>query len=476
MKTVKKVDKIAYGVGNLSYGIMLQMVSAYIVFYGTVILGLPGKLIGLIVGIGTVWDAVTDPVMGYISDHTRLRYFGRRHLYILIGTFGMAVFGMMIFTIDSNLSEMFKAMLLVINLLMLKTFSTIYATPYMALGAEMCDDYKERTSIQSYKTIFFVISLIFPTIISMLVFFRPTAAYPKGQLNPNAYAIMGMTGAAITLIAGLICYAATVKYIPYLPKASKKSSKGMQTINIYYSFFELLKNKDYRAVVLGYMFTNIASAMVASIGLHMFTYTYNLTNVSMSILFGAMFVLAAASQPLWLIIARKKEKKGAFILGAYVMMLGAVLFIVILPFKSAIASMPLFIMPIMAIMGFGLGGMLLLPYSMVSDTIDLGELNTGKRNEGIYLGCMTFAYKMSQAIAVFIFGMLLDLIKFSSNLLHQSEFTCVSLGLLLPVGCFVSIFLAYLAYRKYSLTEKDIKEIQIKINNKRAENEDTELC
>ena len=465
MNLVKRADKVAYGVGNLSYGIMLQMVSAYIVFYGSVIIGLPGKLIGLIVGIGTIWDAITDPVMGYISDHTRLKYFGRRHLYILIGTVGMAIFGLMIFTIDSTLNIPLKAILLGIHLIMLKTFSTVYATPYMALGAELSSDYDERTSIQSYKTIFFVISMIFPTIISMLIFFRPTEAYPKGQLNPAAYANMGWTGAAITLIAGLVCYFATKKYIPKLPKVGKKSSKGVQMINVYYSFFELLKNKDYRAVVLGYMFTNIASAMVASIGLHMFTYTYNMTNVSMSMLFAAMFVTAAATQPLWIKIAKNREKKGAVILGAYAMMLAAILFIVALPFKNIVSSIPIILLPIMAFMGFGMGGMLLLPYSMVADTTDLGELNTGKRNEGMYLGCMTFAYKISQAIAVFLFGVALDVINFNSSLPQQSEFTRISLGLLLPVGCFIAIFLSYLSYRKYSLTEEDIEDIQNKIKS-----------
>lgn len=468
MNLVKRADKVAYGVGNLSYGIMLQMVSAYIVFYGSVIIGLPGKLIGLIVGLGTIWDAITDPVMGYVSDHTRLKHFGRRHLYILIGTFGMAIFGLMIFTIDSSLSVPIKAILLGINLLMLKTFSTVYATPYMALGAELSSNYDERTSIQSYKTIFFVISMIFPTIISMLIFFRPTAAYPKGQMNPAAYVNMGWTGAAITLIAGLVCYFSTKKYIPNLPKAAPKSSKGVQMLNVYYSFFELLKNKDYRAVVFGYMFTNIASAMVASIGLHMFTYTYNMSNVSMSMLFGAMFVAAAATQPLWIKITQEKEKKGAVIMGAYAMMVSAILFIVALPFRAVVSSYPIILLPIMALMGFGMGGMLLLPYSMVADTTDLGELNTGKRNEGMYLGCMTFAYKLSQAIAVFLFGIALDMIRFNSDLPHQSEFTNISLGLLLPVGCFIAILLSYIVYRKYSLTEEDIEEIQKKIKDKHA--------
>ena len=463
MNKVKRADKLAYGVGNMSYGVMMQMVGAYIVFYGTVILGLPGKLIGLVVSIGVVWDAVTDPVMGYISDNTRLKYFGRRHLYLLTGAIGMAVFGLMIFTIDSRLDATIKAILLVFDLLMLKTFSTIYATPYMALGAEMCSDYEERTSIQSYKTIFFLISMVFPTIICMLIFFRPTPEFPKGQLNPAAYINMGITGAIITVATGLVCYFATIKYVPNLPKAAEKSEGRIRMMNVYYSFFELLKNNDYRAIVLGYMFTNIASAIVSSVGLHMFTYTYNLSNVSMSMLFGMMFFAAAVTQPLWISIAKKKEKKGAVLIGSYAMMASTVLFVIILPFRDIISDMPYVILPIMALLGFGMGGMLLLPYSMVADTLDLGELHTGQRNEGTYLGCMTFTYKISQAVAIFLFGMALDLICFNSSLPRQSEFTSIALGLALPIGCFIAIFFSFIAYKKYSLTEADVRETQRKI-------------
>lgn len=464
MNSIKKVDKIAYGIGNLSYGVILQMVGTYLVFYGTVILGLPGKLIGIIVSIGTIWDAVTDPVMGYISDNTRLNKFGRRHLYLLIGAVGMAIFGLLIFTLDSNMDNSLKAILLVTYLLMIKTFSTIYATPYAALGAEMSNDYDERTSIQSYKTVFFLISMVFPTIVCMLVFFRPTAQFPKGQLNPAAYVDMGVTGAVIALLSGFICYFFTKKYIPYLPKAGEKSSKkDLKMMNIFYSFFELLKNKDYRAVVLGYMFTNIASAFVSSVGLHMFTYTYNMTNVNMSVLFGIMFFSAAVTQPLWIKISQKREKKGAVLVGTFAMMVATLLFAALLPFKSIVYEMPYIFSPVMILLGFGLGGLLLLPYSMVADTTDVGELETGQRNEGIYLGCMTFSYKISQSIAVFIFGMALDMIGFNSRLPRQTEFTSTALGLLLPIGCFVAILFAYFAFRKYSLTEKDVEEIQRKI-------------
>lgn len=84
-------DKINYGIGNLSVGIAMQVVGTYLVFFSTVILGIPGYLVGLAVGISVFWDAITDPLMGYASDITQSKRFGRRHLYLLVGSFGIAL-------------------------------------------------------------------------------------------------------------------------------------------------------------------------------------------------------------------------------------------------------------------------------------------------------------------------------------------------------------------------------------------------
>ncbi|NLJ41639.1 MAG: hypothetical protein GX352_08540, partial [Clostridiales bacterium] len=92
LKDIPLIDKIGYGGGNLTFGVVIQIISTYMVFYSTVIHNLPGSIIGLTIGISVVWDAISDPIMGHISDHTRSKRLGRRHVYILFGTFSIAFF------------------------------------------------------------------------------------------------------------------------------------------------------------------------------------------------------------------------------------------------------------------------------------------------------------------------------------------------------------------------------------------------
>lgn len=100
---------------------------------------------------------------------------------------------------------------------------------------------------------------------------------------------------------------------------------------------------------------------------------------------------------------------------------------------------------------------------MVADTIDLDELERGQRFEGFYFGSLTLYYKLSQAIAIFFIGVLLDLIRFDSALSQQSEFTLISLGLILALGSILSFGFAYLSIRLYPLNKNKVLQIQSKI-------------
>lgn len=150
-------DKFSYGIGNLGVGVAMQVVGTYLVFFSTAILGISGSLVGIAVGFSVFWDAITDPVMGYISDITRSKRYGRRHLYLIIGALGVALTITLMWIIPSTLNSNLKFFLLFIDIILFKTFITIYVTPYTALGAELSTDYHERTSVQSIKTIFFLL-------------------------------------------------------------------------------------------------------------------------------------------------------------------------------------------------------------------------------------------------------------------------------------------------------------------------------
>lgn len=463
---ISSFGKLGYGMGNFSYGIISQVIGFYIVFYATSVLEISGILVGMVVGISVIWDALTDPIMGYLSDITKSRFFGRRHGYILFGGILMAVTTLFLYNIKPDWSDTTKLTLMIILLLLSKTFTTVYTTPLSALGAELSDDYIERTSIQGYKTAFFLTGIICATGMGLALFFQPTSEYPKGQLNPMAYQHMGIVVGVLALIFGLITFFSTFKYIKDLPKVSEhRHNHGI--VGIFSNMFSALKNKNYRLVVLGYLFTNISSGIFSTIGLHVYTYTFKLDNSKISIIFGVQFLMCILAQPLWVYISTKIDKRPTVLLGLFTSILGSIFFAFLVVFRHFVEGNFIAIIPFAILTGFGIAGLFSLPLSMVADTIDIEDLNTGERNEGVYFGLLTLAYKSSQAVVIFLLGFLLDLVKFDSNAATQPERTVIILGMTIAVGSSLAFAIAMFFYNKYDLNAKKVREIQKEIIEKK---------
>lgn len=463
MQSIPILDKINYGVGNLSVGIAMQVVGTYLVFFATVILGIPGYLVGLAVGVSVFWDAITDPLMGYASDITKSKRFGRRHLYLLIGSLGIALTIIMIWFIPTSLSMHVKFALLFMGIILFKSFITVYVTPYTALGAELSSDYHERTTIQSIKTIFFLFGLAFVSVAGLYLFFQPTLEYPHGQLNPASYRSIGLISAMLIVLSAQICYHSTKKYIPAL---NNKLITAKQQYNFQH-FLDSLKstahNKAFRAVALCYMFTNLASAFLSNMGLHVFTYTFVLTSQQIAIILAVQFAVSILSQPIWMFITRRTDKRPAMFIGLMLSIVAGFVFVLLVLLKNQITSQIIFFIPYALIAGFGTGALFTIPLSMVVDTIDLDELQRGQRFEGFYFGSLTLYYKLSQAVAIFVIGILLDLIRFDASLAQQSNFTLISLGLILGIGSIISFGFAYLSIRLYPLNKHKVLQIQTDI-------------
>ena len=462
---IKFIEITGYSAGNLGYGLVSQALSSYLVFYSTVILKIPGSLIGLIIAISVVWDAVSDPIMGYISDDTMSRL-GRRHFYILIGTISVSITNLMLWNISVDLSTWSKFSWILLSVLLIKTFLTIFVTPYSALGAELSTDYNERSIIQAVKTIFFLSAIFLITAGAMFIFFRPTASYPIGQLNPKAYRNIAILSSFVMLVSGMITYMSTKKFIPYLPKAKKQMEK-FTTAEFIRKIHFSLANKNYRAVFFGYLFTNLASAIIGTIGLHTFTYSFYLDNYNIGIIFALQFAVCIISQPLWVKIAEKIDKNNAVKLGLKLSILGCLILFVLVMLREQVKLHYEYLLIYSVVIGFGSSGLFSIPLSMIADTVDQQEYETDERNEGIYYGMLTFGYKISQSLAIIIFGIVLDLIRFNPELTVQTNSTAILLGSFLSLSSLITFVLAALAYRKYGLNEANIKHMQseIKIKN-----------
>lgn len=451
-------ERVTYGFGNFGFGIVFQVIGSYLVFYGTAVLGIPAGWIGLAVSLGVVWDAVSDPLMGYISDHTRSNIFGRRHGYLLIGMLGIAISNVLLWTIPAAYPVGQKIGLIFVYVMLMKTFLTIYSTPYTALGAELSSDYNERTRIQAAKTIFFLMGILLAVSFCLLVFFRATPEYPIGQLNPQGYAMMAYFASAGMLISGIVAFMSTKPFISSLNLQIVKSHTGLIR-----SLGNILKNPNYRAVFLGYLFTNTASGIIGTIGLHVFTYSYGLNSGQIAAIMGTQVAVSILSQGAWTAISERIDKKPSIILGVSTTIIGCIIVLGLTMMRSFIGSFFPFLIFFSVLVGFGMGGLFSIPLSMIADVTDQEALLRGERSEGISFGGLTLGYKLSQSIAIFLLGWLLQWIKFDPSLAVQSDFTVTMLGLMLPLGGLISFIAAFFAYNTYGLKRSDIDRIQAQL-------------
>ena len=456
-------NKIGYSFGNLGYGVIFQIIASYLIFYATAILKLSGSLVGIAISISVIWDSVSDPIMGHISDKTKMKYFGRRHFYILIGTVFVALLNLTIWNINPEFSNSVKFYMLLANILLIKTFFTIYFTPYSALGAELSSDYNERTSIQSIKTIFFLLGLLFSSAIVLVLFFKPTEQYPVGQLNPASYTSMAICTSIMMLVFGLMCFFSTIKYKSHPSFSPDDITSKFNLKSSFIDFISVLKHRNYRVIVIGYLLTNISSALIGTIGLHIYTYTFLMSSNEIAIIAGTLLLVCVVTQPIWVMITKKIDKKPSVILGLSISLVACVVFIFFVIGKDFVRDNYLVLLLFSLLIGFGTAGLFSIPLSMVADTTDEDELNNGLRREGVYFGSLTFGYKLSQSIAILVLGIVLDTINFDANIAVQTNHVSTTLGLILPIGSIISFALAIFVYRGYSLSRKDVEDIQSKI-------------
>ena len=466
IKQASTLDKYAYGMGNLAYGIIFQVITSFFMFYATSVLHISGSLTGGIVFLSVLWDAITDPIMGYISDNTYDTRFGKRHLYMILGAIGLAISNALLWSLRPKGHSLGIAVQLFVYLFLCKTFITVFSTPYTALGAEITTDYDERTSIQTIKGGFFLLGIALPMVAGMMIFFRPTSDYPLGQLNPDAYLPMGISTAVLSLLCAAACIICTLKYAVKWKKPKNPLQKTWRSI--LGDMVEPMKLAPVRHVIFGYLWQNVATAVVTSLFMHIFTYTFELNNRDVALIAASLLVTSVLSQVYWFRRTIAIDKKGSILESIKIAMGGCGFFLLMVFFRTYLLGRGVVFIPVAVIIGFAMGGMVSIPQTMLVDTIDLDELKSGKRKEGSVFACMTFCYKLSQSFALFVIGILLDLIGFDAAAGAQTVSTIYLLGLMLPILLSGVLVLTYRCFAKYSLDRRSVNQIQQELRENRA--------
>lgn len=404
-------EKVFYAFGQTAQTGGFDSAIGFIFFYYTVVLGLPGALVGAALGVSLAFDAVVDPVVGSWSDNIKSRL-GRR-LPLMIGAIPLIVLSIgLLFSPPHGLSRpMLFAWLTVLSVFARGSIS-LFNVPYIALAAEMATGYAERTSVVVYRTVAGIASGVAITALGFSVFFA------KGGLQrAEGYPGFGWSVAALLTVCLTLCCLGIGRYAARLPQPARVASPMWQRLAG--ELAEIFANRSFRILFLSAVVTYVAQGLNATLNAHDFVFVWHLKSESIQFISYAYLVGILLGVPISPILQRAMEKKTvvliglSFLIANWLVIQGLWLVHLYRPFGDA-ALLPMQINSFVA--GVGTGFVAIAYPSMMADAADEHEHLFGRRREGLYFAGLGFANKAATGIGVMLAGLALDLIGFPHDI------------------------------------------------------------
>lgn len=463
MSARDRLATTAYGFGQISEGLKTASFELFVFFYYVQVLGLAGTLAGAATFLALLVDAVSDPWVGALSDHTRHR-FGRRHPWIYAAPIPLAISFTLLFSPPEGLGELGLFLWLLGFAVTSRIAITLFHVPHTALGAELSDDYRERTTIVAVRTFFGLFGSLLASIAGLGFFFAATTERPLGQLDASAYPSYGLAAALGMAIAILLCGLGTHHRIPTLRSAPVHGEATLR--GTWRRTLEALRGPSFRALFVGLVLFFVTRGVQGALALHMGTFFWRLSTSEILQVNVALAIGFVAGLPVWTVVARRLDKKPTFLTGVIVFSTG-----IFLPPMLALAGLfphhesPVFLPLLLAVSfaaAFGGAAGLVTAGSMMADLTDEHELRTGRREEGLFFGVLAFAGKAASGIGHQVAGLGLDLISFPLQARPEDvpAEAVTNLGFLYGPSVLVLAVVSVMFLRRYDLDAARHAEIR----------------
>ncbi|ALF55955.1 sugar transporter [Nostoc piscinale CENA21] len=403
--------KLAYGAGDLGPAITANISIFFLLVFFTNVAGIPAGLAGSVLLIGKIWDAVNDPFVGLLTDKTKSRRWGRRLPWMFYGAIPFGIFFFLQWIVPQFSSDRSTNMwalfwyYVVIGLIS-QVFYTVVNLPYTAMTPELTQDYDERTSLNSFRFTFSIGGSILSLILAQIVF----SQIPDRQ---QQYFILAVICTVISVVSLYWCvFGVRDRILAF--EAKRIQQEEPPSI----PFFEQLKivftNRPFLFVIGIYLFSWLAVQITASIIPYFVINCMKLKEADVPTVMIAVQGTALIMLFVWSNLSKKIGKKLVYFLGMSLWIIAAAgLFF--------LQSDQLVLMYIMAVMaGVGVSTAYLVPWSMIPDVIELDELQTGQRREGIFYGFMVLLQKFGLAFGLFLVGNALQSAGFKEAVAGQS--------------------------------------------------------
>jgi len=465
-KKVPMGQKIAFGVGMLAN----QMFPAAMGIFMVVLvqdLGFPGWMWGVIFFAPRAFDAILDPIMGYISDNTRSRW-GRRRQYVLVGALIMGISFAFLWQLYRENSVAYNFTYVMLWSFVFYLGLTIFGVPFVSMGYEMSDDYHERTNVMAISQWIgqwaWVIAPWF-----WVIMYDPSW-FPTADEATRTLAVW------VAVVFTLCAMAPAI----FIKSESTKDRNDYEPLNISgifgslkniaLGFKEAFASVPFRRLCIATFlifngFNTIASFTFFLIKSHLFNDDASAVGVWPT-LFGSVGALITTFLviPIVAWMSKRLGKKRAFILSQAISIIGYILlWFLMIPGKP---YMFLFALPFHS---FGIGGLFTIMMSMTSDVLDIDELNTGKRREGVFGAIYWWMVKLGFAFAGALSGLILTAVNYQSGAVAQPEGAVDGLRMFfsgLPILC---TLIAIAVMWNYKVDENYAKEVRAKLDQRKSE-------
>lgn len=458
-------QKIAFGLGMLAN----QMFPAALGIFMVVLvqdLGFPTWMWGVLFFLPRVFDSITDPIMGFISDNTKSKW-GRRRHYVFIGAIIMAISFILMWQLERADGITYNFYYFLIWSLMFYLGLTIFSVPYVAMGYEMSNDFHERTSIMAVSQWIGQWAWVIAPWFWVVMY------------DPSWFSSADVAAQTLAIWVGIGCGLLAIVPAVFIKSESTLNDNNLKPLtmkNIGSSFNEIIKGfqeafklEPFRKLCIATFFIFNAFNTVASFSF--FIIVYYLFNGDAGAawiwptLFGSIGALATTFLviPIVAKMSKMMGKKNAFLTSQGISIFGYILlWFLFVPGKPYLF---LFALPFFS---FGIGGLFTLMMSMTADVCDLDELNFGHRREGIFGAIYWWMVKFGFAIAGGLSGLIMYLVDFTPNAPTQPDGAVDGLRLFFSAFPIVGTLIAMYVMRNYDITEKRATEISAELAKRKA--------
>ena len=443
---------LAYGAPGVGAGYMYLLVNLYVMKFSTDVLLIAPAVMGIIFSVSRVWDAISDPLVGYLSDRTRSRY-GRRRTWILASVAPIAAVFVMVFAPPEALGNAGRIAWMATAIIGFYSVMTVFLVPHLSLGAELSDDYHERSRLFGMRHAAFTIG-------SILALGSMQALINAEEVGEAAVREVTFT---LAILASAVMTAALLGSVPLL--SERADFQGRVTEKPFQAFADVWRNVHARLLIVVTFIENVGSAAIGVLTLYVMQYVVGAPRWAPLVILSYM-VPSAASVPLWLPLARRFGKVRLWM---FSMVLTGVSFggMFVLPFLDTVELrlVTIFVLAFFAGLAAGAGGT--IGPSVQGDVIDYDEHLTGERKEGSYFAAWNFVYKSAMGVMLALTGFVLQASGFVPN---EEQTMTVQVAMVSLYGLFPLICYAVGAalFSRFRLDEAAHAEIRAQLDLKSA--------